>query len=45
MEKKQGKQRVRFGKWLENFWYYYKWHTIAIIVVAVAVAAADRGCC
>lgn len=44
MEKKQGKQRVRFGKWLENFWYYYKWHTIAIIVVAIGVAISIGSC-
>ena len=44
MEKKQGKQRVRFGKWLENFWYYYKWHTIAIIVVAIGVAIGIGNC-
>lgn len=44
MEKKQGKQRVRFGKWLENFWYYYKWHTIAIIVVAIGVATGIGSC-
>lgn len=44
MEKKQGKQRVRFGKWLENFWYYYKWHTIAIIVVAIGVAIGIGSC-
>ncbi len=44
MEKKQGKQRVRFGKWLENFWYYYKWHTIAIVVVAIGVAIGIGSC-
>lgn len=24
-----------FGKWLDNFWYHYKWHTIAVIFVIV----------
>lgn len=24
-----------FGKWLDNFWYHYKWHTIAVIFVLV----------
>ena len=27
-----------FVKWLDNYWYHYKWHTIAVIfVIAVAI--------
>ena len=28
-----GKQS--FAKWLDNYWYHYKWHTIAVIFVLV----------
>ena len=32
----------KFFKWLDNFWYHYKWHTIiavfAIIVVIVGIS-------
>ena len=31
-------EKQSFSKWLDNFWYHYKWHTIAVIfVLAVAI--------
>ncbi len=27
----------RVLKWLDNFWYHYKWHTIITLFVAVVV--------
>ena len=26
-----------FAKWLDNYWYHYKWHTIAVIFVLLVV--------
>ncbi len=26
-----------FAKWLDNYWYHYKWHTIAVIFVIIVV--------
>ena len=28
-------EKQSFSKWLDNFWYHYKWHTIAVIFVLV----------
>lgn len=28
----------KFGKWLENFWYHYKWHTLITLFVVVVAA-------
>ena len=28
-----GKQS--FAKWLDNYWYHYKWHTIAVVFVII----------
>ena len=26
-----------FSKWLDNYWYHYKWHTIAVVFVLIVV--------
>lgn len=28
-------EKQSFSKWLDNFWYHYKWHTIALIFVLI----------
>jgi hypothetical protein len=28
-------EKQSFSKWLDNFWYHYKWHTIAVIFVLI----------
>ena len=28
-------EKQSFSKWLDNYWYHYKWHTIAVIFVLV----------
>lgn len=33
-----------FGEKLSNFWTYYKWHTIAVIVAAVILAVSVKEC-
>lgn len=36
-------EKGRFGKWFENFWYHYKWHTIftAFIILVVTVCTVQ----
>ena len=36
-------EKGRFGKWFENFWYHYKWHTIfaAFILLVVTVCTVQ----
>ncbi len=36
--------RGRFGKWLENFWYHYKFRTIAVLLLAVALVICIAQC-
>ena len=31
------KERGRFYKWLDNFWYHYKWHTIIVTFLVVVI--------
>ena len=31
------KEKGRFGKWFENFWYHYKTHTIIVVVALLTV--------
>ena len=34
-----------FSAWLENYWYHYKWHTIAVVfVIIVAVVCTMQMC-
>ena len=28
-------EKQSFSKWLDNFWYHYKWHTIAVVFVII----------
>ena len=28
-------EKQSFSKWLDNFWYHYKWHTVAVIFVLI----------
>ena len=30
-------QKQSFSQWFDNYWYHYKWHTIAVIFVIVVV--------
>lgn len=34
----------KFLRWLDNFWYHYKWQTIAVLVVAVLLAVTLPQC-
>lgn len=38
------KEKVGFGKWLENFWYYYKWHTIIAVILIVGIIVGISSC-
>ena len=31
-------------KWLQNFWFYYKWHTIAVIFAAIVITVTVALC-
>lgn len=33
----QGFGENKFAKWLENYWYHYKWHTIIVLFFAVVI--------
>lgn len=35
----------RFTRWAENFWYHYKWHTIAAMFVLFAVVVCSVQMC
>ena len=35
----------RFAKWFENFWYHYKWHTIAIFFIIIVVTICTVQMC
>lgn len=38
------KEKKSFKSKLENFWYYYKWHTLAALVVLLAVGVGLSQC-
>lgn len=38
-------KKGRFGTWFENFWYHYKWHTIAIFFVIIVVTICTVQMC
>lgn len=38
------KEKKRFKSKLENFWYYYKWHTLGALVVLLAVGVGLSQC-
>lgn len=40
----QNNTRRTFKMWLENFWYYYKWHTIVALVVVLAITVSLAQC-
>ena len=35
----------KFGKWFENFWYHYKWHTIITLFVVIVVTICTLQIC
>lgn len=37
-EKEIAIEKGKFLKWLDNYWYYYKWHTIVVAFFAVVLA-------
>ena len=38
------KIKMPMSKWFENFWYHYKWHTIAVIFTVIVVAVLITQC-
>ena len=38
-------KKGRFGTWFENFWYHYKWHTIAIFFIIIVVTICTVQMC
>ena len=36
---------TKFSEWLDNFWYHYKWHTIAVIFVVFVVVICTFQTC
>ena len=38
-------EKGRFGKWFENFWYHYKWHTIFISFILLVVTVCTVQMC
>lgn len=37
-------EQSRFLRWLDNFWYHYKWQTVAFLAVAILLAVALPQC-
>lgn len=35
----------RFGKWFENFWYHYKWHTLITLFVVLVITICTVQIC
>ena len=38
-------EKGRFGKWFENFWYHYKWHTIFTVFILLVVTVCTLQMC
>ena len=38
-------KKGRFAAWFENFWYHYKWHTIAIFFIIIVVTICTVQMC
>ena len=38
-------EKGRFGKWLENFWYHYKWHTLISLFVIIVLTVCTVQIC
>ena len=38
-------EKGRFGKWFENFWYHYKWHTIITLFIVIVVTICTAQIC
>ncbi|MCQ2413280.1 MAG: hypothetical protein MJ082_00595 [Clostridia bacterium] len=36
--------KSKFGLWLENFWYHYKWHTLIILFFAIVITVCVCQC-
>lgn len=37
-------ERSRFWKWLDNFWFHYKWQTIGVLAVVILLAVTLPQC-
>ena len=48
MEEKQNAHEVaeqsKFLRWLDNFWFHYKWQTIAVLLVVILLAVTLPQC-
>ncbi len=38
------KEKMPFGKWIDNFWYHYKWHIIGVLFVLLVVVVCVTQC-
>ena len=38
-------EKGRFGVWLENFWYHYKWHSIVTLFIILVVTICTVQMC
>lgn len=38
------KQKMPFGKWIDNVWYHYKWHILGVIFVLLVVVVCVTQC-
>jgi len=37
--------KMRFSEWLDNFWYHYKWHTVAVLFIILVVVICTVQAC
>ena len=44
IEEGEIKIKMPFSKWFENFWYHYKWHTIAAVFTVVVLCVLITQC-
>ena len=38
------KVKMPFSKWFENYWYHYKWHTIAVVFTVIVLCVLITQC-
>ena len=38
------KEKFSFKKWIENFWYYYKWHSIIAVILIIGIIVGISSC-
>lgn len=38
-------QRSKFSVWIENFWYHYKWHTVAVLFALLVLVVCTVQLC